>query len=250
MSAARTVMVTGAAKRVGRATALALAEVGCNLVLHFRSSEADAKKTRAAAIERAAASGFQIHVELMQADLDDLQAVERLGLRVANLCTAGLAGLVHNASTYSATPFGSITAEEALKHFRVNALAPLLLTQALAAPLRSARGAVVFLGDIHALGRPRRRFAPYLMSKAAVSNLVETLALELAPDVRVNGIAPGVVAWPEDSDPAEVSAYEARIPLKRPGTVEDAAELVRWLLFDATYVHGEIIRLDGGRSLQ
>lgn len=249
-----TVIVTGAARRVGRATAIALAERGCDLVLHWRSSQAAIEETRQRALDAAARQGRRITVDLVDGDLDDLAAVERLGAALATRVAGGLAGLVHNASSYGATPFGTITAEAALSHLRVNAVAPLLLTQALAAPLRRARGAVVLFGDIHAMGRPRMRFAPYLLSKAAVIELVETLALELAPEVRVNAIAPGVVAWPEggavDADPEERARYESRIPLARPGTVDEAAALVRWLLFEASYLTGEVVRIDGGRALR
>ena len=254
MAAASTVLVTGAAKRVGRAIALSLAESGCDLILHYRSSERELAATVEAATSAARARGYTIQVEAMQADLNDLAAVERLGATIAALCEpAGprrLAGVVHNASSYGPSEFGAIRAEACLEHFRVNALAPLLLTQALAPALTRAGGAVVFFSDIHALGRPRRRFAPYLMSKAALTDCVATLALELAPRVRVNGIAPGVIAWPDGSEPAEVAAYEARIPLGRSGTPDEAAQLVRWLLFEASYVNGEIIRLDGGRWLR
>jgi pteridine reductase len=244
------VVVTGAAKRVGRATALALAERGCDLVLTYRTSDQAIAATRDEAIARARAAGHAIEVRVIEGDLSSAASIARLAERLRAACGTRLAGLVHNASSYAPTPFGDVTADEALGHFTVNALAPLLLTQALAAPLREANGAVVLFSDIHALGRPRKRFSAYSMSKAAASDLVATLALELAPTVRVNGIAPGVIAWPEGADPAEVAAYEARIPLGRPGTPEEAASLVAWILFEASYLTGETIRIDGGRWLR
>jgi pteridine reductase len=244
------VVVTGAAKRVGRAIALALAEAGCDLELTYRTSGEELAATAAEARSRAAQAGQTIAVGLHQLDLDDLAAVEQFAATLRRGLGGGLAGLVHNASSYAPSPFGSIAAVDALRHLRINALAPLLLTQGLAEPLRRAGGAVVFFSDIHVLGRPRKRFAAYSLSKAATSDLVATLALELAPEVRVNGIAPGVVAWPDDAPAEERAAYEARIPLGRPGTPEDAAALVRWLLFEASYVTGEIVRLDGGRWLR
>ncbi len=105
-------------------------------------------------------------------------------------------------------------------------------------------------GDIHAMGRPRRAFAPYLMAKSALHCMVEALALELAPTVRINGIAPGVVAWPDDAPAEERASYEARIPLVRAGTPDDAARLVRSMIEDMPYVTGTVIRLDGGRWLR
>lgn len=168
--------------------------------------------------------------------------------------------LIHNASTYDRTPLDSLTADQALAAYRVNALAPLLLSAGLAPLLSRSNlrhgGAIVAMCDIHALGEhglPRSRdFAAYAMSKAALAEMVRTLARELAPRVRVNGVAPGVAAWPDsghESDAASQSAYLSRVPLARAGTAEEAAEVVRWLALDATYLTGEIIRVDGGRNM-
>jgi pteridine reductase len=161
--------------------------------------------------------------------------------------------LIHNASTYGPTPLGRITLDDVQRHLRVNALSPLLLTQAAAEPLRQSRleggGSVVFFSDIHVLGRPRRDYLAYTMSKSALTGVIQSLARELAPRIRVNAIAPGVIAWPEGTSRSEIDAYEKRIPLGRSGTPEDAARLVRWLVLEAGYVTGEIIRLDGGRWL-
>jgi pteridine reductase len=112
--------------------------------------------------------------------------------------------------------------------------------------------AVVAMCDIHAMGRPRRDFAAYSMSKAALEEMVRSLARDLAPSVRVNGVAPGVVAWPDsgiESESAEQSRYLRRVPLARAGEPEDAAKAVVWLALDATYITGDIIRVDGGRWL-
>ncbi len=244
------VVVTGGAKRVGRAIALELARRGCDLLLTYHTSRDAALRTQQDALDIARASGKPVQVEIVPADFGDASGLERLCSAIAERSGKRVAGLVHNASSYAPHPFGSITAEQALGHFTVNALAPLLLTQALAPALRAAGGSVVIFGDIHALGRPRRGYSAYLMSKAAVTDLVATLALELAPTVRVHGVAPGVIAWPEGVDPAEIAAYEARIPLGRPGTPEEAARLVAWLLFEASYLTGETLRIDGGRWLR
>jgi len=244
-------LVTGAAHRVGAAVALELAAAGFDLVLTCHTRSAELEITAQAARDAAAASGGACSVELHRVDFADIAAVGAFAAELAgrDRCDA----LIHNASVYEPSPLGSITDDELVRQYRVNAVAPLLLTQAAGELLRRSTlvggGAVVCFSDIHVLGRPRLRFAAYSMSKAALTQMVEGLARELAPQVRVNAIAPGVVAWPDDTPAAERERYELRIPLRRPGTPEDAAKLVRWLVLDATYVTGEIIRLDGGRWL-
>lgn len=243
------IVVTGASRRVGRALALELARSGCDLILSYHTRRESCEETRALAIE---ASAGQANVAMHPLDLDDLTSVDAFTTDLRK--HARIDALVHNASSYSPSPFGSITVEDAMHHYRANALAPLLITQAVADHLRASPleggGAVIFFGDIHTLGRPRLNYAPYAMSKSALVGLIESLALDLAPRVRVNGIAPGVVAWPDHTDAAHKAAYEAKIPLGRPGIPEDAAKLARWLILEATYITGEMIRLDGGRWLR
>ncbi|MBX3359335.1 MAG: SDR family oxidoreductase [Phycisphaeraceae bacterium] len=249
-----TVMITGAARRVGLATAMAFASRGWRLVLTYRSS-GDEIDEATARLKGAGAVG----IEWRRLDLARPEEVERFAAGYATDDRAPLDVLVHNASAYSPSPLAEITPARAVEDYTVNALSPLLLTKGLAAALsRSARaggGAVVAMCDIHALGEhglPRREFASYAMSKAALAEMVRSMARDLAPRVRVNGVAPGVVAFPEsghESDKAMQQAYLSRVPLGRSGTPEDAAEAVRWLAMDATYVTGEILRLDGGRNL-
>lgn len=242
-------LITGGAKRVGLASALALARAGCDIVITYNTSQSEAGD--AANLLRQ--TGARVRLE--QIDLGDLHAVERLGQRLS-LSMPRLDVLVHNASVYDSAPLAGIGAEFALAQYRVNALAPLLLTKHLA-PLLSRSdlpggGAVVALADIHAMGRPRKDFTAYSMSKAALIEMVRSLARELAPKVRVNGVAPGVVAFPDhgqESDPEFQRRYLSRVPLGRAGEPADAAEVVRWLALDAAYVTGEIIRVDGGRWL-
>jgi pteridine reductase len=258
-------IVTGAARRVGRAIALELARCGFDLLLTFHTREAEAAQTCREVRECRDDTGAAAACALAQVDLADAAALDRFAVRLASL--PRIDAVVHNASSYQRTPLGTITHALAMHEMAVNAVAPLLLTQAAAPLLRRSRlhetadasggksggasgGAVVCFSDIHALGRPRTDFTPYLMSKAALTALVSCLARELAPRVRINAIAPGVIAWPDDASVAEREAYEANIPLGRPGTPEDAARVVRWLILDATYITGEIIRLDGGRSLR
>jgi pteridine reductase len=237
-------LVTGGAKRVGRAICEELTRVGCEVILTYHTSEDAAQRT-----------ARELKARAIRLDLGDLDDVARVGERLAR--SAGrLDVLVHNASVYSPSPLHELDAEEALRHYRVNALAPALLTKSLAVALRASTlpggGSVVAMADIHAMGRPRKEFLAYSMSKAALVEMVRTLARELAPQVRVNAIAPGVVAWPEEgyeSDREAQDAYLKRVPLGRAGTPDDAAKAVRWLALDATYITGEVIRLDGGRWL-
>jgi len=244
-----TALITGGARRVGRATCLAFARAGCDLVVTYRTSEAEAESLVAEA------GGHGASVRLERLDLSDLDETGALGKRLA-ADLPRLDVLVHNASIYQPTPLADLTPDEALRHYRVNALAPLLLTRDLAGRLAESPlpggGSVVAMCDMHAMGRPRKRFSAYAMSKAALVEMVRTLARELAPRVRVTGVAPGVVAFPDEgheSSEAEQQAYLSRVPLERTGTPEDAAETVRWLALEARYVTGEIVRVDGGRWL-
>ncbi len=249
-------LVTGAAKRVGRATALALARAGCDVVITYRGSKEEAEGTIA---EVVALGGSARECRTVQLELNDPNAVEAFALDAARTITR-LDVLVHNASSYERTPLASLTAEAAMGAYRVNALAPLLLSKHLGPVLAASEmrggGAMVAMCDIHAMGEhglPRSRdFAAYAMSKAALAEMVRTLARELAPRVRVNGVAPGVAAWPEhgrEADEAMQWAYLAKVPLGRAGTAEECAEVVRWLALEATYMTGEIVRVDGGRNL-
>lgn len=241
-------VVTGGALRVGRAACLALARAGLDVTLTYRSSSDQAERL-ASEIRSTGAD-----CALLRADLGDSKEVAAVGKRLADLPRVDV--LVHNASVYGPSPLADLSADAALDQYRVNALAPLLLTAALADRLAASPmpggGAVVAMCDMHALGRPRKGFAAYSMSKAALIEMVRCLARDLAPRVRVNGVAPGVVAFPEsgyESTPDLQAKYLSRVPLDRSGTPEDAAEAVRWLALDARYTTGEIVRVDGGRWL-
>ncbi len=242
-------VVTGAGRRVGRAIALALARDGCDLVCTYNTS-ADATLETVQGVERVGGRGWAHRL-----DLGDPNAVAGFGQTLATSAPR-VDVLVHNASIYEPTPLNEISADAAIDHYTVNALSPLLLTQRLAGRLAESAlpggGAVVAMLDIHAIGRPRRKFSAYTMSKAALAEMVRVLARELAPRVRVNAVAPGVVAWPEsglESDPAAQARYLSRVPAGRAGTPDEAAEAVRWLALDASYCTGQVVRVDGGRWL-
>lgn len=240
-------LVTGGARRVGRATCLALAKAGCDIVLTYHASGEEAM---ALADELRAAGVAAVTHEV---NLLDLGAVELFAGFLADSLPR-LDILVHNASVYASTPLHDLAVQEVLQQVSINAVAPLILTSRLAPLLRESErpggGAIVAMADILAMGKPRRDFIAYSMSKAALVEMVRSAARELSPHVRVNGVAPGVVAWPETGDESTAEAQERylrRVPMGRAGTPEEAAEVVRWLAMDATYVTGEIIRVDGGR---
>lgn len=246
------VLITGGARRVGAHIAAAFVAAGCDLIVTYNRSEREAEQ----AAERWRAAGA--HVTLAHLPLDepaetDARA-EALAAQIAQAADR-LDVLVHNASVYFSTPLAETTPEDAARLYAINALAPLLITKRLAPLLARTKldtSAVVCMCDMHAMGRPRQDFAAYSMSKAALAEMVRSLARDLAPRTRVVGVAPGVVQWPDDgyeSDENAQRAYLRRVPLQRAGTPEEAAEVVRWLALKAGYITGEILRLDGGRSL-
>lgn len=235
-------VVTGGAKRVGRAICIALAQRGFDLVLSYRHSLEDAELTSGLC------SSHGAHVDARPLDLQDLSSAEHFCDSLLNDFSE-IHLLIHCAGVYEPSPWGSITYDSLLSHAHVNLFVPILITQRLTPALKAAGGSVLFFGDIHARQRPRRRYLSYALSKAAVEAAVGLLAREMAPEVRVNGIAPGVIAWPEDTNADERASYEKRIPLARSGTPEDAAALAAFLACDAPYITGEIVSLDGGRRL-
>jgi pteridine reductase len=235
-------LITGAARRVGAEIARNLHAAGYDLALHCRRSRAELDEL-AAALELQRPHS----VLVLQADLDNVEmlpdlvdaALERFGR---------LDALINNASTFEPTPLASATPAQWDALFASNARAPFFLAQAAAAALANARGCIVNLVDIYA-ERPLARHPIYSMAKAALLMMTRSLALDLAPQVRVNAIAPGAILWPESGKSgAEQQALLARIPLARCGAPEDVAAAVRWLL-QSPYVTGEVLHIDGGRSL-
>ncbi|HET6905800.1 MAG TPA: pteridine reductase [Rhodanobacteraceae bacterium] len=239
----RVALVTGAARRVGAAIARTLHAAGYDVALHCRRSVAERDAVIAELESQRAASTLGLQADLRDSDrLPELVAetLSRFGR---------LDALVNNASTFYPTPLGGIEARQCDELFAANARAPLLLAQAAAPHLKSARGAIVNIVDIYA-ERPLPQHAAYCMSKAALAMATLSLAQELAPEVRVNGVAPGAVLWPESGkEYADRQTILARTPLGRAGSPGDIAGAVLWLLRDAPFVTGEIIRVDGGRTI-
>lgn len=242
-AAAPVALVTGAARRVGAEIARHLHAAGAGVVLHCRQSrdEADAL---AAAFNAARPDSALV----VQADLLDTGALG--GLVDAVVAHYGrLDALVNNASSFFPTAMGEIDEAAWLDLIGSNLKAPLFLAQAANPWLQAAQGAIVNIVDIHA-ERPLKGYPLYCAAKAGLLGLTRALALELAPRVRVNGVAPGAIEWPEDGQfpPAERDAVVAHTLLQRVGAPSDIARTVRFLLFDAPYVTGQIIPVDGGRS--
>lgn len=236
-------LITGAARRVGRVIARTLHAAGYDLALHHRESKAEAEQLAAELQSRREGSVLLLSCELANtAELPKLvlRTVQRFGR---------LDALVNNASAFYPTPVGEATEAQWDELFASNAKAPFFLAQAAAPHLRAARGAIVNLVDIYAQ-RPLARHPVYCMAKAANAMLVQSLARELGPEVRVNGVSPGAVMWPEaGKSAAEQQELLARTALRRAGSAEDVAGAVLFLLRDAGYVTGQVLAVDGGRLL-
>lgn len=250
-------LVTGGAKRVGRAIALRLAQQGMDIAFTYQQSKPEARSL----VKQIEAMGRQaraIEVDLAQPDGD--QTVYDDFSRQFSRCDV----LVNNASTFDRTPIGDISLDAFEQNMAINARAPMMLMQRFA-PLLAAHakvdakrqpavrgrtrnpGRIINFIDIHVMGQPLRGYMAYNMSKAALMEATMTAALELAPKITVNAIAPGVVAWAESYTKEQRTRYMQRVPLARAGTPEDAADAVLFLVRDADYCTGQIIRLDGGR---
>ena len=236
-------LITGAGKRVGAVIARRLHAAGYDLALHCRRSLAETE-TLAATLERERADSTLV----LQAELIDPHAPQ--ALVEGTLAHFGrLDALVNNASAFFPTPIGAATVAQWNELFASNAQAPFFLAQAATPALRASRGAIVNLVDIYA-ERALANHPIYCMAKAALAAMTRALTLDLAPEVRVNGVAPGAVLWPGDGKPYDdQQAMLARTPMQRAGSPEDVAGAVLWLLRDAPYVTGQIIRVDGGRTL-
>ena len=236
-------LVTGGAKRLGAAMVRRFHAVGADVVVHYhRSQHAATEFTDTLNRLRAGSAS------IVCADLNDVDALP--GLAAAAVERHGrLDVLVNNASTFYPTPVGSITATQFEDLVGTNLRAPLFVSQAAAPALRSAHGLIINMVDIHGR-RPLREHPVYSAAKAGLIMLTRSLARELGPEVRVNAIAPGPVLWPErELDAALKAEIVAKTPLKRSGSPDDIARTALYLATEAPYVTGQVIAVDGGRSL-
>ncbi|MEW6118886.1 MAG: pteridine reductase [Pseudomonadota bacterium] len=240
----KVVLITGGARRVGAASARLLHAAGAKLMIHYRSSATEARALSAELNALRADS-----VALIQADLLDIGGLPALvNQTVATF--GGLDVLLNNASSFYPTPIGSIAEKDWVDLMGSNLKAPLFLSQAAAPELKKRRGCIINITDIHA-DRPMKSYVVYSVAKAGLVGLTKSLARELAPEVRVNGIAPGPIMWPEDDanfDEVSRQRIISHTMLKRAGDPHDIALAVRFFAMDTHFVTGQILAVDGGRS--
>ncbi len=239
----KNVLITGAAKRIGAACARRLHAEGCYIFLHYRSSQQYVLELcdELNVIRPASA-------QVMQADLLDMQQLDKLVEKIESSC-GRLDVLINNASAFYPQPVEEVTEQTWDELMGSNLKVPFFLTQKLAALLSTNAGCVVNIIDIHA-ERGLKGYPVYSMAKAGLASMTKVLAKELGPEIRVNGVSPGAVIWPEHglSEQAKEEILQ-RIALKRQGQPDDIAKAVSFLIGDADYVTGQILSVDGGRTL-
>jgi pteridine reductase len=239
----RWALVTGAARRIGAVVASTLHEAGANVVIHYHRSAAEAEQLAARLNDVRAGSAFTV-----SADVREVPELERMAQRVLER-TGRLDVLVNNASNFYPTPLGTVTEEHWYDLMGSNLKAPLFLSQAVLPALRAARGVIINIVDVHSQ-RPLRDHVVYGAAKAGLAMLTRSLAKDLGPHIRVNGVSPGAIMWPEEGMSDQLRAAIIRqTALKRSGEPEDIAAAVLFLVRDAPYVTGQIIAVDGGRSV-
>ncbi len=236
-------LVTGGAKRVGAAIVKRLHSEGMNVMIHYHHSHAEAHALRDELNALRDHSASAVQADLLQTQ--DLPKLIELTVKTFGRLDA----LVNNASTFKATPIGSIDEANWNDLIGTNLKVPLFLSQAAAPALKQSGGCIVNIIDIHS-ERPLKNYVVYSVAKSALLGLTRSLSIELGPEVRVNGVSPGVAAWPADGghfDSKEQARIINQTSLKRPGMPEDMAGAVKFLVCDATYVTGQIVNVDGGR---
>ncbi|OGI44804.1 MAG: pteridine reductase [Candidatus Muproteobacteria bacterium RBG_16_64_11] len=241
--AGKVALVTGGVRRIGAAVCRALHAQGMNLVIHYRSSEKDAHALQAEL--------HAIRPESVMLVRGDLLNAAKLGNLVYETVDSfeRLDVLINNASSFYPTPVGEATEKQWDDLIGSNLKAPFFLSQAAAPHLKKTHGCIVNMVDIHA-ERPLRSYPVYCAAKAGLAMLTKSLARELAPEVRVNGVAPGTILWPEiDLDELTKQRIISRVPLKRSGDPDDIARTILFLVRDAGYITGQVIAVDGGRSV-
>jgi pteridine reductase len=243
MQTAPVVLITGAAKRIGRSIARRMHARGFSIAIHHRSSTAEAEQLKEELEQLRSDSTLVLQAELAEFD----RLPEMIAKTVGKF--GRLDALVNNASGFFPTPIGTTQDSDWQKLFAANAWAPFFLSQAATPHLLASKGSIVNIVDIYA-ERALKDHTVYCMAKAALAMMTQSLAKELAPNVRVNGIAPGAIMWPDaGKSDADKNIILANTALQRAGNPEEIAEVVRWLIEDASYCTGEIVRVDGGRHL-
>lgn len=245
MQNAPVALVTGGGRRIGAEISRQLHQAGFNVLIHFLRSKDDAAKLVASLNEQRENSAFAL-----SADLNDIDQVKQLAVD-AEAIWGRVDALINNASSYYPTEFGTVKESEWDDLLASNTKAPFFLSQALAPALIKQQGAIVNIVDIHAQS-PLANYSPYTIAKAGNAMLTKSLARELAPNVRVNGVAPGVIIWPEkqaEHTEDEKNRILSQVPLGREGQASDIAKTVCFFVSDAPYITGQILAVDGGRSI-
>ena len=241
----KVVLVTGGAKRVGAAICRRLHAQGARIVIHYRSSLDEARALQLELNQHRPGSASLAQADLLDIDLlSDLidKTVQRYGR---------LDAMINNASSFFATPLDTCTIDAWNDLIGSNLMAPLFLSQAAAKHLKTQNGCIVNIIDIHT-ERPLKNFVIYNAAKGGLQALTKSLALELGPEIRVNGVSPGPIMWPENGNWSDENARQTIIDgtiLKRVGDPDDIAKTVQFLVHDAPYITGQIIAVDGGRSI-
>jgi len=239
----KVILITGAAHRIGAHMTRIMHEQGANIALHYRNSKTAATTIQSELNERRAGS-----VELVQGDLLDSASTGQI-ISQTMAAWGRLDALINNASSFYHTPFETATEKEWDELISTNMKAPFFLSQAASRHLRKQQGCIINIVDIHA-DRPLKGYPIYSMAKAGLVMMTKALACELGPDVRVNAIAPGAILWPEhEMDEATMEKIISRTFLKRKGDPDDIARTALFLIRDATYMSGQVLTVDGGRSL-
>lgn len=241
----KVILVTGGARRVGAAICRLLHRKGAQLVVHYRDSLLEAQRLQQELEQQRSDS-----VMLLQGDLLNIASIPTLVEQIYSHF-GGLDALVNNASSFFPTLMGSYTERDWDDLIGSNLKAPLFLSQAAAPYLKKNQGSIINIVDIHA-DYPLRRYVIYNSAKGGLAALTRSLAVELAPEIRVNGVAPGPILWPETEewqDDAMRAHIIDRTLLKRMGEPEDIARTVSFLIQDAPFITGQIIAVDGGRSI-
>jgi len=242
MAEHKVALITGGSHRLGAATARTLHAAGMNIVLHYRSSRDAAHK-----LQQEMNAIRENSVVLVQADLLSMNALPAL-IKESHNAWGRFDALINNASTFYRTTIGNTGEKQWDDLFGSNAKAPFFLAQAAAPFLKKTQGCIVNMVDIHA-ERPLKEHTLYCMAKASLVMLTKSLARELGPEVRVNGVAPGAIMWPDELDDVTKQRILNRTFLKRKGEPSDIAQTIRFLVMDAPYITGQIIAVCGGRSL-
>jgi len=239
----KTALITGAAKRIGASISRNIHEAGYNVGIHYNSSKKDAKKLCEELNAKRAGSA-----QIFKADITKVSDAKSL---VNSFLKWGgkLDLLINNASSFYPTPIGSVTEENWNDLIGTNLKGPLFISQEASVSLKKNKGSIINLVDIH-IKSPPKDHAVYIAAKAGLEILTRSLARDLAPEVRVNGISPGAILWPEgELDAATKDKILDSIPLKRKGNPQDISDCVLFLVNSASYISGQIISVDGGKSI-